>query len=769
MPTSLGARAERIYSRLLAKPGWLLLLMLALLAAAATQWSSVRFDASSETLVVEGDTLFAHYRAFRETFADDDFILVAARPRADALASSNGLALIARIQTDLGSVTGVASTLSLLDVPILPQGRAATLRDPDTDVDKAMNFLRRQPLFAQQLISTDGQIASIRVALPPRGSHSETLNHIRETLAIHSDSVDLYLGGVPLIAHDMVAFVRDDVRTFALGIAVLMLLALVWFFRRLRWVALNLIPAAAACSIGAGLLGLLDLPMSVISANAVSLLAIFCISFSIHLVVRYRELLSAQPDLSHREMVTITMASKLAPCVFTALTTMVAFVSLTTSGIPPVVDFGWMMAIGVGLGLLVTYWLFPALLLLLPRGKPSSTLGKPIAAVNALAATALRKPGMVTVAAAAVSALALVGMSQITIGGTFSSYFRGGTDVREGLELIDEQIGGVLPLNVVIDLQLPKIEPDDPFADPDSTSFTRGLDDATLASLGRLTLALRDRADIGSVTSLADVVELIATAAPTVRTDAFARSLALNALAERFQGSLIRPYISPDGDQLRLSLRMRETASPSRYPEVVSDIRALAVSAGFRSDDVTATGMYMLYGDSLRVLFDSQRSTVLAVLLATATMIVLLLRSLKHAALGVVTNCLGAMVILGFMGWVGITLDMMTITIAAITIGIGVDDAIHYLHRFQAEMVQNGDDAAGAINSCHASVGRAAYFTSCVVALGFIVLLLSRFTPTATFGLLTAVAMAVAFVANLLLLPSLLMLIHRSSGAQQGS
>lgn len=759
-------RLVRAYRSVLGAPRTVLLSVIVSVLVAAFFWQDIRFDASSETLVVEGDELFAAYQRFRAEFPDDDFILVAIQPRDYDLSSPQSLALIRSVQDALSQVAGVTDTLSFLDVPILSMGREATLADPSTDRQAAFAFLESQPLFQGQLISTNGEAAAIRVGLSAdTRQHSRALKNIRARLTAFETDAAIYLGGVPLIAHDMIAFVQSDVRAFGIGIVLLLLAALTFFFRRPRWVALNLITAAVVCALGAGLLGAFDIPMSVISANSISLLIIFSVSFTIHLVVRYRELLRTRPDLSDRALVEATMFSKFAPCAFTALTTMVAFASLTTSGIRPVIDFGWMIAAGVALALLVGYLVFPALLLLLPRGKASATLGKPLPVVDAFARLSTTKFSLVSLVAVLTLVAAIGGMSQLVLGGTFSGYFKDDTQVRQGLRYIDTHFSGVLPLNIVLHSPAPEDDAeffeDDFFASPEASSPTYSLDDTQLAQLEQLVAQLRTREDVGSVTALSDVINLLATHSDAIRNDAFARSLALSGLADSHGESLVRPYVNEDGSQLRLSLRMRESASPADYQRVTAQMRELAVDAGFPADNVKTTGMYELFGSSLHTLFDSQRNTVAAVILATLAMFLALLRSVPFAVLGVTANCLAAIVTLGIMGWIGITLDMMTITIAAICIGIGVDDAIHYLHRFGQELKGNGGDVASAIAATHASIGRAAYFTSCTIALGFIVLVLSRFVPTMAFGLLTAVAMAAAFVANLLLLPSLLMLFRR--------
>jgi hypothetical protein len=167
------------------------------------------------------------------------------------------------------------------------------------------------------------------------------------------------------------------------------------------------------------------------------------------------------------------------------------------------------------------------------------------------------------------------------------------------------------------------------------------------------------------------------------------------------------------------------------------------------------TGMAVLYNNMLHSLYKSQILTLGVVFFAILLMFMVLFQSVGLAVLAIVPNILSAGTILGLMGWLKIPLDMMTITIAAITIGIAVDAAIHYVHRFKREFSKSSNYSEG-VMLCHASIGRAIYYTSITVTVGFSVLTLSNFIPTIYFGFLTGVAMAVALLSNLTLLPLLI-------------
>ncbi len=757
-----------LYLACLKRPSWLLAVMAALLAGSAFYWGDLRFDASSETLVVEGDEAFAAYSDMAKRFPTDDFVLLTYTPRSADVFSPERLDQLAQLQSGAAEIDGVSATLSVLDLPLLYLDGNPTLRHKGIDLNLARSYFRDHSLFVNQLISADGRSLAVKVDLTAAGTDAReaTLLAIRQLRQRYADDATIQIGGVPLIGSDMIRFVRQDVAWFSFAAVILIGLALVFFFRRPRWVLLCLLNCAAAISLEIGLLGLLDIPISVVSANFVSILAIVAISFTIHLVVRYRELLHADIDSDHREIVLETMRSKFAPCAYTALTTVVAFGSLLTSGIPPVEDFGWMMSVGVVIALFVTYTVFPALLLVLPKGKASSTLGQPLPLTKVLGRWAVHRPGTVGACALTIALVCAVGVSQLSLDSHFSQYFKPSSDIRQGLEFIDAHFGGVLPLDIVLAVdpfEEMVVDEEDDFFMEESSGYQQSswFSGPKISMVGELSAYLRQRDDVGSVASIDGLAELGATTMGVDRLDDTQLALLVAGMGEDGRRQLVRPYAHPERGELRLSMRMRESTPPAEYVSVVAEIRdEIETTHGLSGDQVQITGMFILFGQSIRTLFDSQLRTIVFVVVATLLMFIVLLRSVPYATIGVATNCLAATTVLAYMGFTTIPLDMMTITIAAISIGIGVDDAIHYLHRYQEER-RLGRTALQAVLACHRSIGRAIYFTSVTVIVGFSVLAVSNFIPTIYFGVLTAVAMATALVANLLLLPSLLVLWER--------
>ncbi len=797
-------RAEQAYVRLLNRPGWLLVGLTGALLLAAGYASRFSFDASADTLVVQDDPDLALYREISAVFGGDDFLLVTFTPHDGQLLSAANVRLLAELQQRLGAIEGVTSVFSVLDAPLLkspavPLDELAegfrTLQSPETDRALAVEELSGSPFFRELLISADGRTAALRVELIPlpvleRENTAERRRQLAERAALieavrgvraeFSDRATLHLGGVPMIAADMIAFVKSDLAVFGGLVLVLVMAVLYAAFRQLRWVVLPLGAAAASIVATMGALGFLYKPATVISSNFVALLAIMTISLNIHLIVRYRELAQAQGAGSVRELVAATMTSKFSPCLYTALTTMAAFGSLTASRIVPVEDFGLMMCIGVLFALLIAFTLFPAVLMLLPRGRPKD--GHPLSAglVAGLSRLAVQRSGIVGAVAVAALALTAAGVAELSVDNRFIDYFKDDTDINQGMVYIDQHLGGTAPFDVVLNFEPWQAATDDFFDDfgdgdlfadeaeqdpfPERYWFTRD----KLDRIRAVHRYLEARPEVGKVVSLASLDDLAMEFTGGEPLNNVQIAAVLAALPPDLREEIIRPYAAPASGRARLWARVIESGPYFDREALVTDIkRHAAAEVGFGEDNVAVAGMVVLFNAMVQKLVASQVDTLGYVLLATFAMFLVLLRSPLFALLGLVPNVLAAAAVLAVMGFAGISLDMMTTAIAAVSVGIGVDFAIHYLHRYRVERVQ-APDAGTAVVRTHGAIGRALFLTGVTIMVGFSVLCFSNFVPTILFGLLVALAMALAFLANLTLLPSLLTLTDRFAHARSG-
>jgi predicted RND superfamily exporter protein len=590
----------------------------------------------------------------------------------------------------------------------------------------------------------------------------------------------MHLGGVPMIVSDSIDFIRHDLLVFGIAVFVFLVLILSVAFRKPRWVVLPLVTCFATCTIMLGVLGFMGWPVTVVSSNFVPLMLILCLALTLHVIVRYRELHAERPDNDQLTLVRATVRGIVVPCLYTALTTMVAFGSLIVSNIEPVIDFGWMMVMGVAIAFILSFTLFPAALVMLEPGEPRSRYDL-TATITAFFARLITRHSKATMLGFGVLAVICVsGVLRLSVENRFIDYYRENTEIYQGMELIDRELGGTTPLEIIIDAPVADTvedesrledhledEYEDEFSDyygDDSeagiTATSYWVNSFRMPDVRSIHDFLDGLTETGKVLSVATAAAVLEQLDPEIMQDNWGLSIVYRKMPSDIRDFLFSPYLSEDGQQLRFSIRVFESDPTLRRADLIDQIqRYLVDEKGLSEDQVHVSGMLVLYNNMLQSLFRSQILTLGAVFLAIALTFLVLFRSIRVAVIAIVPNVLAAGIVLGVMGWSGIALDIMTITIAAITIGIGVDDTIHYVHRFETEFRVDRDYWA-AIKRSHATIGRAMYYTSVTIMLGFSILALSRFVPTIYFGLLTGLAMLIALLANLALLPVLIATFH---------
>jgi len=787
-------------------------------------------DASSDSLILERDDDLRYYRLIRARYVSDDFLIVTYTPR-KALFDSSTLDDLRVLRDDLAALPNVAKVTSILDVPLVNSpavdlGDISSgiryLENADTDRDLAREELLESPLYRNLIINSDATTTALKIDMRQDEEHlklrdrrddlrerqmSEDLQpaeidelseiesridaytrahmqeqdqdiaSIREIIGKHSTAASLHLGGIPMIVADSIDFIRHDLVVFGTAVLVFLIVILAAAFGKQRWIFLPLLTCAATCVFMLGLLGILNWRVTVVSSNFVSLLLILCLALTLHIIVRYREMHSQLPDADQFTLVSETIRRIVRPCIYTAMTTIVAFGSLLVSGIRPVIDFGWMMSIGIVVAFVYSFTLFPAALMLLQPGKPRSR-DDLTAAITGFFARLIRKHGnRILLIFSLISLIGIAGTTQLTVENRFIDYYRKSTEIYQGMELIDRELGGTTPLEVIIDapvieaaLDVEEYEDDfvDIYADESAdeagiTSRSYWFNSWQLGNVTKMHDYLDGLPETGKVVSLASVARILEQIDPDVVHDNFDLSIIYERLEPDIKDQLFTPYLSEDGDQLRFSIRVFESDPSLRRAKLMGQIRGdLVDQFGLADEQINLTGMLVLYKNMLQSLYQSQILTLVAVFLAIMTMFLVLFRSIKMAATAIIPVLISAVLILGLMGWFAIPLDLMTITIAAITVGIGVDDTIHYVHRFRHEFLVDGDYWA-AIERCHRSIGRAIYYTSVTIMLGFSILVLSQFIPTIYFGILTSLAMLIALLANMTLLP-LLIVTFQTSG-----
>ena len=808
-------------------PRLVLIALLAILVFFGYYAKDFRLDASADSLLLEDDADLNEFRKIHERYPSGDLLIVTYSPEKD-LFSDQALESLKQLREELKQVPSVETVLTILDAPLLKTSDKSftemindipRLEKPDIDRARAKDELLNSPIFSELIISADGQTTAVLLSLVQDEHYDdlsiirnqlraerrtaglsnkekltlerveneydrakEALNaqrhleiaQIREILERYSEHGVLFLGGVPMITDDMVTFVRNDLTVFGGGVLAFLIIILTAIFRNLRWIVLPLLSCFYAGLVMVGVLGVSGWNVTIISSNFLALMLIITISMNIHLIVRYLQLNRDHPDDNQVGLVRMTTHKMVKPCLYTALTTIIGFGSLVVSDIKPVIDFGWMMSAGLAVTFATSFLLFPTLLIVMGKTAP-----KPIGGGNRfqlptyLARLTETHGNKILLLAVIVTAVSAGGISQLRVENSFVNYFSDNTEIYQGLKLIDEELGGTTPLEILINF-------------PENTEHALSTEDLEGLSEYEIELELehakslaaspeywftRDKVrrikevhdyldglpEIGKVLSLASGVR-VAEEVIEEELDGMMLALLYTKIPLSVREAMIDPYVSIGDNEARLLARVLDSKPNIRRKELLETVRRdLVDKLKFTEAEVTVSGLLVLYNNMLQSLFSSQIKTIGVVMLGIAIMFLLLFRSIPLAVIGILPNLLGAMVVLGVMGWAKIPMDMMTITIAAITIGIAVDNGIHYIYRFREEYTRT-QNYVETMRICHSSIGKAVFYTTMTIIIGFSILVFSNFTPTIYFGVLIAAAMFIALLAALTLLPRLILL-----------
>lgn len=806
------------------KPIIVLFSMFALVAACSIYIPNLNIDASPDSLMLESDPDLKYYREVHRQYGTDEFIIVGFKPKKEILDKST-IDFIENISEKFKNIEGVSSVTSLSNVPLLLQIQKdsktgetsfSNLLSSQVDLAKAKAEFTTSPIYVNNLVDDDLSTTAIKVDIEKNKTlidlleekyvfldkqknqvldesdeaaldgvrknillerqvinnrYKDVLRSVREIVNDVDDAGEFYLAGAPLIGNDMKDFVGKDIKIFGVAIISIMGLVLFLFFRRPAWIFLALVCAILNVLLVAGLASLLEFQLTIISSNFVALLIIFSVTLSIHVIIRYQEIQKTQPNETIDENLRIALSQIITPCFYMVLTSAIAFFSLIVSDINPVIVFGYIMILGLLCAFLLTFTVLPALIMLINPKSRVLEQDKSATLLENLLNVIVNNKGLTIAIVVGMFVLNIIGISQITVENRFIDYFKKTTDIYQGLELIDQKLGGTVPLEVILEVDANQVEEVDEDAQEDEEfgdylTNLEGTNDFTAKSywynrsgirkIKKIHKYLESQPQIGKVLSLSSTEEVFRTINKGEPLEDFHLSLVYRKVPDNVKQVLISPYVSSDGSQARILARIKDSDHTLIRNELLKKIRT-ELNKNFinEGESVRLTGISVLYNNVLQSLFRSQILTLGTVFVCIFIMLVVLFRNIKLAVIGTLPNIFTALFILGLMGVLGIPLDIMTITIAAITIGIGVDYAIHYIHRYKKEFAQNGDNFQ-AIYKSQTTVGKALYFTSITITLGFIILVLSNFVPSIYFGMLTSIAMLVALFATFSIIPLLL-------------
>ena len=754
-----------------------------------------RLDASSETLLIEGDPDLTYLQEINERYGSKDFLILTYTPN-EGMITDNSINNLLSLKYKIQSLSWVHSVITLLDVPLLSNSEASlqerlekfkTLKDEDVDRSKGFKEILNSPVFRNFVIRENGDTSGIIVNIKKnknldniqdkskeeieklkdqiKKQNHKNILEIRQVIESYDDIGKIYLGGIPMIADDMMTFIKNDIVIFGLGV-LLFIIATLWFvFRKLIWIIVPISSCLFSVIIMMGLLGILGWKVTVISSNFIALMLILTMAMNIHMSTRFLQLREDFPNLDNLKIITMTTNKMFWPIIYTVLTTICAFLSLVFSGIKPIIDFGWMMTLGLITSFIITFTLLPTLLSFMSRNKVMVKEDADSKITSFFGKISINNKSIIFLITSLVIILSVVGISKLEVENSFINYFNKNTEIYKGMKLIDEKLGGTTPLEVILKFPEKVTEEsneDDEFENWDDEGsnddekywFTKD----KIEKIQNIHNYLDALPAVGKVLSFSSIVEVATQLNNNKPLGTLEMGVLYSKIPESIKKDIIDPYISVKDNEARISLRIIDSQDGLRRNDLINQINYdLENKLKLSKEEFKLAGVLILFNNLLQSLFKSQILTLGLVMIGIFTMFMILFRNFKLSLIGVVPNFIAAFFILGIIGLLGIPLDMMTITIAAITIGIAVDNSIHYIYRFKEEFLKN-KDYNKTLKVCHSTVGVAILNTSITIVFGFSILVFSKFIPTIYFGVFTGLAMLLAMISVLTLLPSLILI-----------
>ena len=764
---------------------------------------NLKLDASSDTLILENDKDLIATREVSDTYSSNEFLIITLSD-ADGIVTTKNIEFIKTLDQKIKQFEWVVSTQSILDAPLLTINNQSlsdlaneikTLKDTGINIIDAEEELKKSPIFRELVISEDGSTSAILINLRENERLNELIKLRSEKLSndkrelinqeyenikktndkkrsqnifeirnlikeFSNQGIEMHLGGIPMIADDTITFVKNDMMVFGFGVLFFILLVLYLIFRSPIWIAIALSNCIFSLILMVGVVSFLNWKITVISSNFISLMLILSLSMTVHIIVRYRQIINDNENLEKIDLIKNCCLKMVYPCLFTALTTIFAFGTLYSSGIKPVMDFGLMMCLGLTITLATSFIYLPIILSFFNLKNNLNLASN--TSNNILLRLAKNYQLLVIISFFFMFIVGIYGVQLLKVENSFVDYFKKDTEIYKGMKKIDQKLGGTTPLDIIIqfnsddDNNIDEIDED--FLDfeidynPEDYWFTK--------EKINIVKGIHDHLDSypfsGKILSLASLVRTAEQLNNNKEFDALELGILYKKLPSDLKDQILSPYLSIEKNQARISMRIIDTHEELRRNEFIKNL-TMYINENFNSDayQVSISGILILYNNMLQSLFDSQIKSLLIVMIGIFFMLSVLFRSLQIALVTIVPNIIACFTILGTMGLLNIPLDLMTITIASITIGIAVDNCIHYVYRYK-EYFNQTNNHLETIALCQNTVGRAIQNTSFTIIAGFSILIFSNFYPTIYFGIFTAMAMFIALLGSLTLLPTLL-------------
>jgi predicted RND superfamily exporter protein len=808
---------NQLYKKFLERPKLILITLILILSFSVYNAKNFQLDASADSLLLENDPDLNYLRSVNERYSSEEFFVITYSPKKKI--NEESLKELKKFVDEINNIKWVSKSISVLNAPLFESSDLPLIEKikniqyivtPGIEINRALNELKNSPVYKKLIINEDATTFGIVVYIKDnkeylsalktnknfldkqqnnklsekdlkdfeahnkileklKKEHNKNLEfyniEIRSHISKYKNIADINLSGIPMIADDLISFVKKDITVFGSGVFIFIIITLWFIFRDIRWVVFPLLSCLLSIAIMVGMLGYLNWKVTVISSNFISLMLILTMEINIHYVERYKQLQAEFPKKKENYLAYLTTTKIFTPILYAVLTTALAFLSFIFCDIKPVIDFGWMMTLGLFISLFVSMILLPYLII---KFKPKATPiheSKDSKLAQIFASIALNQRLLVLTFSTIILILSIYGMTRLKVENSFINYFDKKTEIYQGMKLIDEKLGGTTPLEIIL-----KFKDSDSKSNKNDDDFFQGSDsneykdsywftNFRVNNIVNVHQYLETLPEIGKVLSFYSVLQLGEKINDNKKLGPLEMAILYSKLPDDIKKSIVTPYVSIENNEARISLRIIDSNPNLNRKELLIKIQKdLEEKLKLNKDEFKITGILVIFNNLLQSLFDSQIKTLGITFAGIFILLLILFKSLSWSIVAAIPNFTAALFILGSLGLFNIPLDMMTITIASITVGIAIDNSIHYIYRFREEYKLN-KNYKKTIEICHKSVGKAIVNASLTIVFGFSILIFSNFIPSIYFGIFTGLAMLTAMTLVLTLMPQLIAII----------
>ena len=806
-----------LYKKFLERPKLILITIILIFSFSVYNAKNFQLDASADSLLLENDPDLNYLRAVNERYSSEEFFVITYSPKKKI--NEESLKELKKFVDEINNIKWVSKSISVLNAPLFESSDQPLIEKikniqyivtPGIEINRALNELKNSPVYKRLIINDDATTFGIVVYIKDNKeylsalktnknfldkqqnnklsekdlkdfeSHKEILEklkkehnknlefynlEIRSHISKYKNIADINLSGIPMIADDLISFVKKDITVFGSGVFIFILITLWFIFRDVRWVIFPLLSCFLSIAIMVGMLGYLNWKVTVISSNFISLMLILTMEINIHYVERYKQLQAEFPKKKESYLAYLTTTKIFTPILYAVLTTALAFLSFIFCDIKPVIDFGWMMTLGLFISLFISMILLPYLII---KFKPKATPiheSKDSKLAEIFASIAINQKFLVLAFSIVILILSIYGMTRLKVENSFINYFDKKTEIYQGMKLIDEKLGGTTPLEIILkfkDAENKNNKNDDDFfqgSDSDEYKDSYWFTNFRVNNIVNVHKYLESLPEIGKVLSFYSILQLGEKINDNKKLGPLEMAILYSKLPDDIKKSIVTPYVSIENNEARVSLRIIDSNPNLNRKELLIKIQKdLEEKLNLKKEEFKITGILVIFNNLLQSLFDSQIKTLGITFAGIFILLLILFKSLSWSIVAAIPNFTAALFILGSLGLFNIPLDMMTITIASITVGIAIDNSIHYIYRFREEFKLN-KNYKKTVQICHRTVGKAIVNASLTIVFGFSILILSNFIPSIYFGIFTGLAMLTAMTLVLTLMPQLIAII----------